>query len=248
MSSILQDKRQVIWGILSIFFITNVLLAEFIGAKIFSLERTLGSEPLQMNFLGIEGLSLNFTAGVILWPCVFLLTDIINEFYGFQAVRFLSLVSALVILYAFCMVFIAIHLAPADFWVYSKEKQINLQHAFEATFGQGLWIILGSLVAFLVGQLIDALAFVTFKRWTKGKWIWLRATGSTLISQLVDSYIVLYIAFGIGADWDFQRIFAIGTLNYIYKFFAAIALTPALYALHFLIEKYFAVSAEPSEV
>lgn len=245
--SFLQDKKQVLWGILSIFFIANVLLAEFIGTKIFSLERTLGAEPVAISFLGIEGLALNFTAGVILWPFVFLLTDLINEFYGFKAVRFLSLVSAVVILYAFCMVFIAIHLAPADFWLYSKEKQLNLQQAFEATFGQGLWIIIGSLVAFLIGQLIDALTFVTFKRWTEGKWIWLRATGSTLISQLIDSYIVLYIAFSIGADWDLQRIIAIGTLNYIYKFFAAIALTPAIYLLHFFFEKYFGVSAAPSE-
>ena len=80
--------------------------------------------------------------------------------------------------------------------------------------------------------------FHKIKTITAEKKIWLRATGSTLISHLVDSYIVLIIAFWIGSDWELTRVLAIGTVNYIYKFGMAILLTPAIYLGHFIIERY----------
>ena len=71
--------------------------------------------------------------------------------------------------------------------------------------------------------------------------IWLRANGSTFVAQLFDSFIVLYIAFGIGAGWEFNKIFALCLLNYVYKCSAAIVLTPLLYLFHYIIEKYLGV-------
>ena len=98
-------------------------------------------------------------------------------------------------------------------------------------------IIAGSLVAFLVSQIVDVTVFHRIKRSTGEKHVWLRATGSTLVSQLVDSYIVLFIAFSGKFTW--QQILAIGMMNYIYKFVMAIVLTPLIYLVEARIEKYF---------
>ncbi|MEO8445653.1 MAG: queuosine precursor transporter, partial [Gammaproteobacteria bacterium] len=134
-----------------------------------------------------------------------------------------------------------IQLAPADWWVTSFRSQgvDNLQTAFAAIYGQGMWVIVGSLVAFLIGQLLDVAIFHRIRQVTGERLIWLRATGSTLVSQFVDSFVVLYIAFVLGPQhWPVKQFLAIGTVNYAYKFLAAVALTPAIYAVHALIERY----------
>jgi len=111
-----------------------------------------------------------------------------------------------------------------------------MQDAFNGIFGQGMRIIVGSLVAFLVSQLVDSYVFHKIKRVTGEKRIWLRATGSTLISQLIDSYIVLFIAFGGIFSW--QQILAIGVVNYLYKASMAIILTPVIIIAEKRIESY----------
>jgi uncharacterized integral membrane protein (TIGR00697 family) len=111
-----------------------------------------------------------------------------------------------------------------------------MQDAFNGVFGQGMRIIVGSLVAFLVSQIVDVTIFHRIKRVTGEKYIWLRATGSTLVSQLVDSYIVLFIAFSGKFTW--QQILAIGMMNYMYKFTMALVLTPLIYFIEGRIEKY----------
>jgi uncharacterized integral membrane protein (TIGR00697 family) len=113
-----------------------------------------------------------------------------------------------------------------------------MQVAFGGIFGQGMWIILGSLTAFLVSQIIDVTIFHKIKRMTGEKWVWLRATGSTVVSQLVDSFVVLFIAFKIGNNWSWQLVLAICLVNYAYKFTMAIALTPMIYFVEKRIENY----------
>ena len=112
--------------------------------------------------------------------------------------------------------------------------------AFSNIFGQGLWIIGGSLVAFLVGQVVDAAVFHKLRTVTGEKKLWLRATGSTLISQFIDSFVVLYIAFVLnpGEHWPTSLFLAVGTVNYCYKFVVAILLTPVIYLVHNLIDRY----------
>lgn len=236
----MQDKSNRLFYILGAFFIANAILAEFIGVKIFSLEKTLGLEPLNLTLFGYENLSFNLTAGVLLWPIVFIMTDIINEYFGRKGVRFLSFTAAGLIAYAYAMVYFSISLTPADFWIIrdTPSGQLNMQLAFNTIFGQGLWIIVGSLVAFLIGQLVDVTVFHYFKAITGSSKIWLRATGSTLVSQFIDSFVVLFIAFYIGAGWDLKLVLTIGIVNYIYKFFIAVFLTPLLYLIHFVIDKY----------
>lgn len=252
MSYLLNNKAARLFLGLGGFFIANALIAEFIGVKIFSLERTLGIPPLNWTILGQSGLSFNLTTGVLLWPVVFIMTDIINEYFGRKGVRLLSFLAAGLILYAFLIFFLGIRMPPADFWPsshirpdWSPEDQLAMSGkvadynvAFALVFGQGLWIIAGSLVAFLVGQFIDVFVFHRIKRWTGERWIWLRATGSTLISQGIDSFVVLFIAFYVGAGWDLRLVLAIGVVNYIYKFAMAVGLTPLLYLAHDVIDGY----------
>ncbi len=240
MKNILHNRTVLLFVVLSGFFVTNALVAEFIGVKIFALEPTLGLPPLEWNLFGQSG-SLMLTAGVLLWPVVFVMTDLINEYYGKRAVRILSWMTAGLILYAFAMVFAAIRLVPADFWVstFANQGVPDMQAAFSQIFGQGMWIIAGSLVAFLLGQLIDALTFHRLRLFTGDKHLWLRATGSTLISQFIDSFVVLYIAFVLGPQkWSLSLFMAVGCVNYAYKFVVAIVLTPVIYGAHWLIDIY----------
>ena len=237
---ITQSKSTRLFIFLAGFFLTNALIAEFVGVKIFSLEGTLGAAPFHWNLLGVSG-TLNFTAGVLLWPFVFIMTDTINEYFGVRGVRLISWITAGFIAYAFLAAYSSIALAPADFWVASNRTLgvPDIQQAYAQIFGQGLWTIGGSLVAFLLGQLIDVAVFHRIRRVTGESHVWLRATASTAVSQLIDSFVVLYIAFVVGPQhWPIPQFLAVGTVNYLYKMAAAIALIPLLYLVRRGIESY----------
>jgi uncharacterized integral membrane protein (TIGR00697 family) len=234
------QRTNRLFVVLAGFFLTNALLAEFVGVKIFSLEATLGIEPIEWSLLGVSG-TLNFTAGVLLWPVVFVMTDIINEYYGVKGVRLVSWVAVGFISYAFIAAYVSIGLAPAGFWIEANQSLgvPDIQHAYAQVFGQGLWTIIGSIVAFLIGQLVDITVFRKIRAVTGEKLIWLRATGSTAVSQFIDSFVVLYIAFVLGPQkWPIPQFLAVGTVNYLYKMLAAIALIPLLYLARRLIKSY----------
>lgn len=236
----MNNKTTKLFYMLGAFFVANAILAEFIGVKIFTLEGTFGLSQMNLSIFNVDNLSFNLSAGVLLWPVVFIMTDIINEYFGKKGVRFLSYTAAGLIAYAFLMVYFAIQLSPADFWIERTTTNgvVNMDSAFNTIFGQGLWIIIGSLIAFLIGQLVDVTVFHYFKSKTGDAKIWLRATGSTLVSQFIDSFVVLFIAFYLGAGWDIKLVLAIGVVNYMYKFTVAIVLTPLLYIVHNLIDRY----------
>ncbi len=238
---ILKDKPTRLFVFLASFFVANALIAECIGGKLFSLERVFGMAPQPFSLLGEDGLTYTLTCGVLLWPLEFVMTDIVNEYYGPKAVRTISFIAVGLICYAFLMFYMAIHIpANQEFWVGSMKDQgiPDMQLAFSGIFGQGMWIIAGSLVAFLVSQLLDVWVFHKIKKVTGEKSVWLRATGSTIVSQLIDSFIVLFIAFHIGRDWSLQRVLAIGLVNYSYKAAMALLLTPLIYLVENLIERY----------
>jgi hypothetical protein len=240
MTASLGSRSTRLFMLLTAFFVGNAIVAEFVGVKIFALEKTLGLPPFGWNLFGQSG-SLSFTAGVLLWPIVFVMTDIINEYFGRRGVRFISFLAVGLICYAFLFAFLAIALAPAEWWVTVNAGRgvPDMQAAFGSVFGQGLWTIGGSLVAFLVGQLIDVGIFHRIRAATGERWIWLRATGSTAVSQLVDSFVVLYIAFVLGPQqWPVPLFLAVGTVNYAYKLTAAIALIPLIYLMRRAIENY----------
>ena len=237
---ILRDKPTKLFISIAAFFVANALIAECIGGKIFSLEKLFGLDPANLTLFGQTGLSFNLTCGVLLWPLEFVITDIVNEYYGPRAVRRISYTAVVLIAYAFVMFYAAMNIPPADFWITSKETEgiANMQDSFGGIFGQGMWIIAGSLIAFFVSQIVDVTVFHKIKKRTGQKWVWLRATGSTLVSQLVDSFIVLFIAFKIGNGWSWKLVLAICLVNYLYKFTMAIILTPLIYLAENRIDQY----------
>ena len=237
-----KTKESRLFLILGSFFVANAILAEFIGVKIFTVEGSLGMEKFDINLFGVPDLSFNMSAGVVTWPLIFIMTDIINEYFGVKQVRFLSILTSILIMYAFAVVGFAINLVPSDFWVNQsiQGQPVNMNLAFAGIFGQGMWIIAGSIIAFLIGQIADVMIFHRIKRLTGEKALWLRATGSTLVSQLIDSFVVIFIAFYINPqyNWSWQMVAAIGIVNYTYKFVVAILMTPLLYVVHSIIDRY----------
>ena len=234
-------------------FLTNAILAEMIGVKIFSAEGTIGVPPANIKLLGGLVLDFNLTAGAVIWPVVFITTDIINEYFGKKGVRQISFLAAGLIAYAFLVIWLVTKLAPADFWLNVNASDpdgnpFNINYAFNVLFTQGMGIIVGSLTAFLIGQILDVYVFQSLRKITGEKKIWLRATGSTLVSQLIDSFVVLGIAFYVFAPastrWSLDQLFSVGLINYIYKFAVAILLTPVIYLGHYLIDSYLGKDAE----
>jgi queuosine precursor transporter len=244
---ILESKNVRLFFILSGFFIANTLIAEFMGVKIFSLERSVGLQPADWQILGGKW-NFDLSAGVLLWPVVFIMTDLINEYYGPRGVKFLSWLTAGLIAYAFFMLYSAINLAPAAWWGGSQQARgvVDMNSSFNGIFGQGLGIILGSLTAFILAQLLDVAVFHFIKKRTGEKNLWLRSTGSTLFSQLIDTFAVTSIAFyfypmlikGNGEPWSIQQLLTVCAGGYLYKFTVAILMTPVIYLVHNLIEWY----------
>lgn len=237
-----KTKESRLFLVLGAFLVANAILAEFIGVKIFTVEGSLGIEKFNINMFGVPDLSYNMSAGVLTWPLIFIMTDIINEYFGLKQVRFLSFLAAILISYAFIVVGFAIDLVPSDFWISQKidGETVNMNLAFKGVFGQGMWIIVGSIIAFLVGQIVDVFLFQRIKRSTGERFLWLRATGSTLVSQFIDSFVVIFIAFYINPQysWSWQMVAAIGLVNYTYKFVVAVLMTPLLYFVHGIIDRY----------
>ncbi len=237
------SKKHNLFIILSTFFLANAIIAELIGVKILSLEKILNIEPLNLPFIGDSLLSLNMSVGVIIWPIVFIISDIINEYFGPSGVKKISIIGAALISYAFIIIFFATKSPAADFWlnnnsIDSAGNPFDIDFAYSTIFRQGLGICVGSITAFMVGQLVDAYAFHYIRLVTQHRWLWLRATGSTVISQLIDSFLILFIAFYLMGNWTLIQVVSVGLIQYLYKIFIAIVLTPVIYWMHYFIDKY----------
>ncbi|WP_140485688.1 queuosine precursor transporter [Flavobacterium sp. GSA192] len=209
-----QSKKDLVYVILAGIFITNAVVAEMIGGKLI--------------YVGPYLMSI----GILPWPVVFVTTDLINEYFGEKGVRKLSLITACLIAYCFVLLFFALKI-PAV-----KGDGLVTDEQFYAVFGQSMWIIVGSITAFLISQLIDVSIFHFFKKKTGNKMIWLRSTGSTVISQLFDSFIVLGIAFWMTGKISTSDYIASAFTGYFVKLIIAILLTPLIYLGHSMIEKY----------
>jgi len=236
----IEQKKNKLFVVLAGVFLTNAIIAELIGVKIFSGENTLGLQPANLHILGFT-MDFNLTAGAVIWPVVFITSDLINEYFGKPGVKRISYLAAVFIAYSFLIIFLSMNLPPAQWWLDANNKDsagnfFDMNFAFNKILGQGQRIIVASLAAFLIGQLVDVFVFQKLRKITGSKMLWLRATGSTLVSQFIDSFVVLYLAFtGIFSN---EQILAIGITNYLYKFFVAILLTPLIYGGHFVIDRY----------
>lgn len=209
-----KTRKELIFVILAGIFITNAVTAELIGGKLIQIG------PFVMSI------------GILPWPIVFITTDLINEYFGKEGVKKLSYITSCLIAYSFIILSLSMSIPAA-----SGISPVN-DDQFTAVFGQSMWIIVGSIIAFLVSQLIDVSIFSFFKKKTGNRMIWLRATGSTIISQLFDSFIVLGIAFWLPGKINAETFFSSALTGYTFKLGTAIALTPLIYLGHYLIKKY----------
>lgn len=208
------SKKNIVFIVLAGIFITNAIVAELIGGKLIQIG------PFIMSI------------GIVPWPIVFLTTDLINEYYGKKGVKRLTLITAGLIAYAFIILFFAIQLPAA------KGISPVSDSDFYTVFGQSMWIIIGSIVAFLLSQFIDVFIFWLLRDQTGGKMIWLRSTGSTVVSQLIDTFVVLGIAFWLPGKMSTETFINAALTGYTFKLIIAIALTPLIYLGHGLIDKY----------
>ncbi|HJX72173.1 MAG TPA: queuosine precursor transporter, partial [Bacteroidales bacterium] len=186
---------------------------------------------------------INMSIGVIIWPFVFLTSDLLNEYFGKQGVRRISFITAGLIAYASIVVLAGTKLPPAQFWLDANDSDhagnfFDINYAYHTIFRQGVGIVIGSITAFLVSQMIDVYVFHFFRKITGHRYLWVRATGTTIISQLIDSYLILFIAFYLLGNWQLKDIFSVGTVQYFYKVGLAIFLTPLIYLAHGIIDRY----------
>jgi uncharacterized integral membrane protein (TIGR00697 family) len=207
-------RKDLVFIVLAGFFVTNTIVAELIGGKL-------------VQFFGLFTQSI----GIILWPVVFLLTDLINEHYGMNGVRKLTYITVGLITYTFLLISIGLRIPAVGM------SPVN-DATFQTVFGQSQWIIVGSIVAFFFSQLIDVYVFWVFRNKTQGKYIWLRATGSTVISQAIDTFVVQFIAFVIPGKWTLHEFLKNASWGYGFKLLVALCLIPFIYLGHHLINKF----------
>lgn len=223
----INERRQWLFIFLVGLFVTNAVTAELISNKLIQI-------PVSFSFLGTKLGPFTTIIGILPWPVVFILTDIMNEFYGQKSVRRVSWITAILIGYCFIIIGLSMQIPAHEI----PGSKLADNASYNKVFGQAQMVIVGSIVAFLVSQLLDAFVFDWIKRKTGNRFIWLRSTGSTLISQLIDSYIVLYIGFVLGGSLSFSEYMKIAPTNYILKMVIALSLTPLIYLGHFLVRRY----------
>lgn len=239
----MSDKKSNLYLLLSAFFVGNAFLAELTGAKIFSVGE-LVAPLLRYDSTPPQWLSLmNMSIGVLIWPLVFITSDIMNEYFGRKGVRKISFITAILIAYALIFLLLANALPPAAFWLENNRISpdgisFDINYAYKTVLGQGVNIILASITAFLVSQLIDAYTFQYIKKITQHRYLWLRATGSTVISQVIDSFLIVFIAFNLLGNWSLIEVVQVASLQYVYKVGLAIILTPGIYGMHWVIDRY----------
>ena len=209
-----KNRKDLVFIVLAGFFVTNAIVAELIGGKL-------------IQFFGLFTQSL----GIILWPIVFILTDLINEHFGKQGVRKLTFITVGLIIYTFILVTIGLNIKAVNFSPVNDEN-------FKIVFGQSQWIMVGSIIAFLLSQLVDVSVFWLLRAKTGNKYIWLRATGSTVVSQLIDTFVVQFIAFVLPGKWAFNEFLKNACWGYSFKLLVALCLIPLIYVGHFDIKKF----------
>jgi uncharacterized integral membrane protein (TIGR00697 family) len=220
------EKRNWIFVFLAGLFITNAVTAELISNKLIEI-------PISFSIGDWKIGPFVTIVGILPWPVVFLLTDLLNEFYGQKAVRRLSWITAILI--AYCFIIVTITLGIPSFNLPGSDLADS--KSYNLVFGQAQMVIVGSIAAFLVSQLLDAFVFDQIKKKTGNKFIWLRSTGSTLLSQLIDSFIVLYIGFVLPGKIKLADFSQIAFTNYSLKILIAISLTPLIYLGHYIMKK-----------
>lgn len=219
------SRAQKLYVVCAGIFVTALVIAEATASKFF----TAFDLPFTVTIFGQQFSSVVMTAGVIAFPVTFIVTDLLNEYYGRKGIAFVTGLGMFMIIFEFVLLQIAMAVPTSAISPVPDD-------AFNVVFGASGRIILASLVAYLVGQIADITLFHWLRGLTHGRHLWLRATGSTFGSQFLDTFIVLSIAFA--GQLAFSAIVAITLFNYAYKFIIAIAITPIIYGAHYVMDAY----------
>lgn len=209
---------QRIYIVLSALFLTSLLIADVTAGKFFHIG------PLEIS------------VGVIPFPIAFILTDVVNEYYGRRGARFMTYLGMIALVFGFLIILTA-RMLPA-----SAASPVP-QTAFDAVFGLSFRFFGASLAAYLLGQLVDIHAFHFYKRLTESRHLWLRAVGSTLVSQIVDTLAVTFAA--LAGRRAFGNILQIAGISYAYKMLVAVLLTPLVYVAHDILTRRFGIEPAP---
>ncbi len=229
------DRRELLLLILLTLFIGFFVTAELLGAKLFHFT-LFGFGPKD---LGLGGDSeFVATTGILAFPLTFVLTDVINEYFGRRIVRQFTFLALAVNAILQLVVQAAIRVPATSFNPNVSADQV--QSAYSLALGQTWSIVVASMVAFMIGQWLDVQVFTWLRQRTGGRMLWLRSQGSTVVSQAIDSYVVILLAFVVlpmlfstGAPpWKWSLALAVATTNYVYKFVIAVGTTPVLYLVH----------------
>jgi len=233
------DRRELLLLSLLTLFIGFFVTAELLGAKLFHFT-LFGLGPRHLG-LG-EAEDFVATTGILAFPMTFVLTDVINEFFGKRIVRQFTFLALAVNAILQLVVQAAIRVPARSFSPGVSDQQV--QDAYSLALGQTWSIVVASMVAFMIGQWLDAQMFTWLRRRTGGRLLWLRSQGSTVASQLLDSYVVIVLAFVVlpalsgGTPWSLGAALAVATTNYVYKFVIALGSTPVLYFVHGAVKSW----------
>lgn len=222
------SRPQKLYVVCASIFITALVVAEATAGKLFVAFEL----PFSVRLFGETFDKFVMTAGVIAFPITFIITDLLNEYYGKSGIRFVTIIGVVMIVFEFLLLQAAMAVPP-----FTGEGLLS-EEAFDAVFGLSTWIIVGSVTAYLLGQLADITLFHWLRRLTHGRHLWLRATGSTFGSQFIDTFVVLFVAFYVPGQMSLQTVLAITLFNYTYKFVVAVGITPVIYGAHWVMDRY----------
>jgi len=211
------DRKQQLYLWLAGLFVAALVTADLIGGRFFRIG------------------DVDLSAGMLAFPLTFVLTDVLNEFYGPRGARRVTYLGLGTAAFAFLVINIALALPPSP-------KGLPEQ-TFHAVFGWSRRLYVASLSAYLIGQLADITVFSALRRLTGERLLWLRATGSTVLSQLIDTTVVNFVLLT-----GVESLSSIGRIvyhSYVTKLLVAVALTPLIYAIHAAVVRMLVKRAEP---
>jgi len=187
------------------------------------------------------------TTGILTYPATFLLTDLVSEIWGKKRADLMVGLGFLMSFLMLGVVQLALHLPPHPYWVapanpYGYSEVSQYQNAFNSVFSVNGKLLFGSMLAYAVAQLLDNKLYAFWHKLTGPRHMWIRNNGSTLISQLADTFIVNSILFYWGFGWSFWQGIQVMGIIYGYKAILALLDTPFLYGAVYLTKKYLGTS------
>ncbi len=207
------DKLYLLLGAL---FITALVVCNLIANKFVSVD------------LGFYIFTIS--AGVLPYPITFLITDILSEIYGQKKTNQVVISGFAALLFTMFILWVggqfnAIDTSPVSDGVY------------KSAFGNSTRVIFASMAAYLVAQLVDVRLFHFWKRLTNGRMLWLRNNASTILSQLVDTTLVVVVLFYGKESWETMGSYIQD--GWFFKALVALIDTPVIYLLAWIIRKQF---------